>query len=172
MIERFADRDDGGFFTTAADVPHLVSRRKDLEDTPIPSGNSAAALGLLRLARLSGDAEYERHAAGVIALYAPIALRHPLAFGHLLQALDLYLATPREVAIVGPGGAGSLSGALRNRFRPHLVLAGTESHSTEGTAVALLRERTLVDGKQTAYVCERFTCKLPVTQLAALEALL
>jgi hypothetical protein len=169
MIERFADRDDGGFYTTAADVPHLVSRLKDLEDTPIPSGNSAAALGLLRLARLSGDGEYERQAAGVLALNAPLALRHPLAFGHLLQALDLYLATPREVAIVG---AGPLTGALRTRYRPHLVLAGTDADSTAGTAVALLRERTTVDGRQAAYVCERFSCRLPVTELAALEALL
>jgi hypothetical protein len=169
MIERFADREHGGFFTTAADVPALVSRRKDLEDTPIPSGNSAAALGLLRLARLSGELEYERQAAGVLALHAELALRHPLAFGQLLQALDLYLATPREVAIVG---AGPLTGALRTRFRPHLVLAGTDADSTRDTAVALLRERGLVDGKQAAYVCERFACQLPVTELAALEALL
>ncbi len=121
MIERFGDREHGGFFTTAADVPHLVGRRKDLEDTPIPSGNSAAALGLLRLARLSGDRSYEQWAAGVLALHAPLALRHPLAFGHLLQALDLYLATPREVAIVG---AGPLTGALRTRYRPHVALGG------------------------------------------------
>jgi uncharacterized protein len=169
MIERFGDREHGGFFTTAADVPHLVGRRKDLEDTPIPSGNSAAALGLLRLARLSGEGRYERWAAGVLAVHAPIALRHPLAFGHLLQALDLYLATPREVAIVG---AGPLTGALRTRYRPHIALAGTDADSTEGTAVALLRDRTTVDGRQAAYVCERFACKLPVTEVDALEALL
>ncbi len=169
MIERFGDSEHGGFFTTAADVPHLVGRRKDLEDTPIPSGNSAAALGLLRLGRLSGDSSYEQWAAGVLALHAPLALRHPLAFGHLLQALDLYLATPREVAIVG---AGPLTGALRTRYRPHIALAGTEADSTEGTAVALLRDRTTIDGRQAAYVCERFTCQLPVTELAALEALL
>ncbi len=106
MIERFGDPERGGFFTTAADVPHLVSRRKDLEDAPTPSGNSAAALGLLRLARISGDAEYERQAAGVLALHAPVAMRHPTAFGHLLQALDLHLATPSEVAIVGAGRGG------------------------------------------------------------------
>ncbi|HET9093874.1 MAG TPA: thioredoxin domain-containing protein [Solirubrobacteraceae bacterium] len=169
MIDRFADAESDGFFTTAAGTPHLVSRRKDLEDTPAPSGNSAAALGLLRLARLSGDASYERHATGVLALHAEMALRHPLAFGHLLQALDLYLATPREVAIVG---AGPLTGALRTRHRPHLVLAGTDANTTEGTAVALLRGRGPVDGRQAAYVCERFACQLPVTELDALEALL
>jgi hypothetical protein len=172
MIERFGDPERGGFFTTAADVPHLVSRRKDLEDAPIPSGNSAAALGLLRLARISGEAEYERQAAAVLALHTPIAMRHPTAFGHLLQALDLYLATPCEVAIVGAGGAGSLSGALRTRFLPHVVLAGTDRDSTDGTAVPLLESRTTVDGQQAAYVCERFACHLPVTEAEALlEAL-
>ena len=165
MIERFGDPARGGFFTTAADVPHLVSRRKDLEDAPTPSGNSAAALGLLRLARISGDAEYERQAAGVLALHGPVAMRHPTAFGHLLQALDLYLATPSEVAIVG---AGQLAGALRTRFRPHIVLAGTDRDSTDGTAVPLLEGRTTVDGRQAAYVCERFACRLPVTEVDAL----
>ncbi|MGH2844350.1 MAG: thioredoxin domain-containing protein, partial [Solirubrobacteraceae bacterium] len=169
MIERFGDREHDGFFTTAADAPYLVSRRKDLEDNPIPAGNSAAALGLLRLARLSGEASYERWTAGVLAAHAPLALRHPLAFGQLLQALDLYLATPSEVAVVG---AGPLTGALRARYRPHLVLAGTDGGSTDGTAVALLQGRELVGGRQAAYVCERFACKLPVTELAELEALL
>ncbi|HEX3802273.1 MAG TPA: thioredoxin domain-containing protein [Solirubrobacteraceae bacterium] len=167
MIERFGDPEHGGFFTTADDVPHLISRRKDLEDTPIPSGNSAAALGLLRLARLSGEAEYERQATGVLALHGPLAVSHPLAFGHVLQALDLYLATPREVAIVG---AGPLTGALRGRYRPHVVLAGTDRDTTDGTAVALLQGRTSLDGLETAYVCERFACQLPVTDWKALEA--
>ena len=169
MIERFGDPEHGGFFTTAAEVPHLVGRRKDLDDTPIASGNSAAALGLLRLARLSGEPTYERWATGVLALHAQIAVRHPTAFGQLLQALDLHLATPIEVAIVG---AGPLTGALRTRYRPHAVLAGTDNDTTDGTAVPLLRERTTVGGLQAAYVCERFACQLPVTGVDALEALL
>ena len=96
-------------------------------------------------------------------------MRHPTAFGQLLQALDLHLATPVEVAIVG---AGPLTGALRTRYRPHAVLAGTDGDGTDGTAVPLLRDRTTVDGNQAAYVCERFACRLPVTEVEALEALL
>jgi uncharacterized protein YyaL (SSP411 family) len=166
MIERFGDPQRGGFFTTAHDQPHLVTRRKDLEDAPTPSGNSAAALGLLRLARLSGSAEYERQAAGVLALHAPLAARHPGAFGQLLQALDLYLAPSREVAVIGDG---PLTQALRSRFRPHLVLAGGDGGPS---VVPLLAQRTLVGGHQAAYVCERFTCQLPVTEIDALAALL
>ena len=70
LIERFADPERGGFFSTAADGEALIARRKDLEDTPIPSGSSSAALGLLRLAQLTGEARYERHAASVRAALA------------------------------------------------------------------------------------------------------
>jgi hypothetical protein len=166
MIDRFGDPERGGFFTTAQDQPHLVTRRKDLEDAPAPSGNSAAALGLLRLARLSGDAEYERQAAGVLALHAPVAARHPGAFGQLLQALDLYMAPSREVAVVGDG---PLTQALRSRYRPHEVIAGGDGGAS---VVPLLADRILVDGKQAAYVCERFACQLPVTDVEALAILL
>jgi uncharacterized protein YyaL (SSP411 family) len=174
MIERFGDPERGGFFTTAADAPYLVTRRKDLEDTPTASGNSAAALGLLRLARLSGDAGYEQQAAGVLALHAEIAIRHPTAFGQLLEGLDLYLAAPREVAIVGDTGtgrAGSLSRAIHERFTPHVVLAG-KPDPWQRSVVPLLRDRELIDGQPAAYVCERFACQLPVTDVDALLALL
>ncbi len=77
MIERFADTENGGFFSTAADGEQLIARRKELEDSPIPAGGSSAAMGLLRLAQLTGEQRYERHGASVIELLHPIAVRHP-----------------------------------------------------------------------------------------------
>ncbi|MGI9183777.1 MAG: thioredoxin domain-containing protein [Solirubrobacteraceae bacterium] len=165
MIEHFADPDRGGFFTTAADRALSFARRKDLEDSPIPSGSSAAAFGLLRLARLSGSAEYERHALGGLRLLAPIVGRHPLAFGHALQAFDFYLARVREVAIVGSGpDAAALADVVRTRFDPHVVLAGGADD-----VVALLQGRTEVQGRAAAYVCEHFACQAPVTDPEALS---
>jgi hypothetical protein len=168
MIARFADTDQGGFFTTAADRPLSFARRKDLEDSPIPSGSSAAAFGLLRLARLSGSAEYEHHALGGLRLLAPIVGRHPLAFGHALQAFDFYLARVREVAIAGSGpDAAALAEVVRTRFGPHVVLAGGEADGAP-----LLQGRTEVNGRAAAYVCEHFTCQAPVTDPQALSAAL
>jgi uncharacterized protein len=172
LIERFEDRERGGFYTTAQDRDELPVRRKDLEDSPIPSGNSAAAFALLRLALLSGQGKYERHALGVLRLLFPFAVRHPLAFAHLLRAADFYLARVREVAIVGPASeAERLLRAVRARFRPHLVLAAAE----EGQApdgVPLLEGRTPVDGHAAAYVCEHFVCKAPVRSAEELSAAL
>jgi uncharacterized protein YyaL (SSP411 family) len=97
-IARFADSERGGFFSTASDGEALIARRKDLEDAPIPSGASSAALGLLRLAELTGEAGYERHGVSVLRLLHEIAPRHPTAFGHLLQALHWHFAPARPIA--------------------------------------------------------------------------
>ena len=70
MIERFGDPERGGFFTTSDDHEQLIARRKDVDDHPIPSGNSSAALGLLRLAALTGERRYEEQAEGVLRLFA------------------------------------------------------------------------------------------------------
>jgi len=182
MIERFADEPGGGFFTTAADRDSGFARRKDLDDSPIPSGASAAAFGLLRLAALSGEAGYERRALGVLRVLAPIIGRHPHGFGHALQALDFHLARVREVAIVGDGdGAAALARVVRGAFSPHVVLAGgpgspdaagVDGAPAAASAVALLTGRTPVDGRAAAYVCEHFACRAPVTDPAALAAAL
>jgi uncharacterized protein YyaL (SSP411 family) len=114
MIARFADPEHGGFFSTSSDGEALIARRKDLEDSPIPSGASSAAMGLLRLAQLTGDGEYERHAASVLSLTHEIAPRHPLAFGHLLQAMHWQLAPARAIACeLPPRAAAAGSGGQR-----------------------------------------------------------
>jgi uncharacterized protein len=169
-IEHFADDDAGGFFSTADDHEALVARRKELEDHPLPSGSSSAALGLLRLAALTGEREYERRAVGVLRLVHDVVGRAPQAFGHLLQALAFYTAPVREVALVGDD-LRPLERVVRRTYRPRVVLAGgTGPESADG--VPLLEGRTPVDGRAAAYVCEHFACQRPVTEPDELDALL
>jgi uncharacterized protein YyaL (SSP411 family) len=179
LIARFADAERGGFFSTAADQEALIARRKDLEDSPIPAGGSAAALGLLRLAALTGEYDYESHALGVLRLVHELAGRHPAAFGHVLRAIDFYVSPTREVAIVGPAGPAreTLERVVRTRSRARLVLAGdTDRGSAESSsdrpAVPLLAGREPLDGRPAAYVCERFACRQPTADADELAALL
>src|SRR5579884_2064123 len=168
LIDRFADQERGGFFTTAADCTVLPVRRKDLEDSPVPSGNSAATFGLLRLSLLSGQRRYGEQAQAALRLLGPLAVRHPLAFGHLLRAADFHLAAVREVAVVGPAQeAAELLRVVRQEFRPHLVLAGGEADG-----VPLLAGREPVGGRAAAYVCRNFSCRAPVTAPPDLAAAL
>jgi uncharacterized protein YyaL (SSP411 family) len=166
MIERFADTENGGFFSTSSDHEQLLTRRKDLDDNPIPSGSSSAALGLLRLAAFTGEHRYEEQAVGVLRLLQELALRHPQAFGHLLQALDFHLRPTQEVALAGQD-VSAFQAALRTKFRPHVVVAGPP-----GDGVPLMEGREPVGGEAAAYVCERFVCKRPVTDIHTLISLL
>jgi uncharacterized protein len=171
-IERFGDPEKGGFFETSSDHEQLLTRRKDPEDHPIPSGNAAAAYALLRLAALSGEHEYERQGVAVLRLFAELAPRHPNAFAHLLQALDFHLAEVKEVALVGDR-LRPLERVVRGAFRPHVVVAGSPpAGSGDASAIPLLAGREPVDGRAAAYVCEHFACKAPVTDPARLETLL
>jgi uncharacterized protein YyaL (SSP411 family) len=170
IVARFADDEQGGFFSTSSDHERLVARRKDLEDSPIPAGGSSAAFGLLRLAALTGEHDYERRAVGQLRLLHEIAPRHPTAFGHLLRAIDFHLRTVQEVALVGPDeDVARLAAVVRAQLRPGVVLAGGPAADD---AVPLLRGREPVDGRGAAYVCEHFACRRPVTEPQELEALL
>jgi len=168
MIFRFGDAERGGFFSTSDDHESLIARRKEIGDHPIPSGNSAAALGLLRLAALTGERSYEQQAESVFRLFAKPASQHPEAFAHLLRAIDFHLSPTKEVALIGDDLA-DLARVVRSRHRPHLVLAG----GPEGSDLPpLLSDRPAIDGSPTAYVCQSFTCRQPVTEAPALAALL
>jgi len=171
MIERFGDPERGGFFTTSPEHEELIARRKDIDDHPIPSGNSSAAYGLLRLAALTGEHGYAERAEGVFRLLVRAARRHPQALAHLLEALSFHLSPTREVAVVGAGedGLAELAAVVRERFLPTVVLAG----GTEGTErPELMLERHAVEGRAAAYVCEGFACRAPVTGRAELVAAL
>ena len=124
--------------SAADDGERLIARRKDLEDHPIPSGSSSAALGLLRLAALTGESRYEDAAVAAIRL-APSSRRAiRVAFGHLLCALDFHTATVREVALVGE----PLACLARRRARA-LPAAPRARRSARhrGSAVPLLEGR-------------------------------
>ena len=122
------------------------------------------AFVLLRLARIYGDEELARRAVGVFRLVHPALARAPSAFGHMLCALDLHFAPPRELAIVGPPDSDVARAALAP-YDPNAVVAFGPAED-----VPLLAGKDLVDGQPAVYVCERFACRAPVTDAAALAA--
>ena len=170
VVDRFADA-AGGFFDTADDHERLVTRPKDLQDNAVPSGNAMAATVLLRLAAWTGEARYRTIAERAIRTVTPFAERYPTAFAQWLSAIDFALADVVEVAVVGdPGDAATraLLEPVTSGFRPSQVLAGTADPAA--SVVPLLRERAMVGGVPTAYVCRGFACRLPVTDAAAMRA--
>jgi hypothetical protein len=171
--ERFADVERGGFFYAAADGEQLIARHKELDDNPTPSGQSLMATVLLRLARLRGDERMEQEAAAVLRLAEPYLERAAQALGQVLCALEMHLSAPQEIAIVGPDDHPEtplLVAAARSGFHPNAVYAFGDGRSPDD--LPLLEGKSLVDGLPAVYICERFACRAPLTDPAAVaEAL-
>ena len=171
----FADRERGGFFQTGSDAETLVVRPKELYDNATPSGNSAAADVFLRLAAFTADGDLEADADAALRAVGDAFDRAPTAFGHALCALDRLIGPGRQVAIVGdPTDADTIAmvaEANARRFRPNVVLAVARPGDAEPQrTIPLLRGRSSKAGVTTAYVCEGFSCRLPVTDPAALSS--
>jgi uncharacterized protein YyaL (SSP411 family) len=130
---------------------------------------------LQRLGHLTGEPEYERVGVDALRLVRDAMAGAPSGFGHALCALDLYLSPVSEIAIVGdPDDTATralVAEVTTKRYLPNHVLAvATPGDRRSVDAVALLRERVALEGRPTAYVCERFVCQLPVSEAAALAA--
>ena len=174
MLDLFWDEADGGFFSTGKDHEELIGRPKELMDNATPSGNSTATELLLRLAAYTGDERYRSHAATILLPLAPAMAEHPSALSQMLIALDFFIGPAREVAIVGDLTAPdtqALLAVVNGAFRPNLVLAAAAPDNSDAqSAIPLLQDRPQREGKATAYVCQGFVCKEPVTTPEALEA--
>jgi uncharacterized protein YyaL (SSP411 family) len=168
MIEEFWDEEDGGFYFTGKSHETLIVRTKDYFDNATPSGNSVAADVLLRLALLTGDEDYRRRATTVLRLVAESIKRYPSAFGRALGALDFYLSSPREIAILGDMASEdtrSLRREIWKRYLPNkIVVQSPPAPRRAADALPLLQGRTPLEGAATAFVCEHYSCQQPVTR--------
>jgi uncharacterized protein YyaL (SSP411 family) len=174
LIRLFEDPADGGFFQTGTDAEAPLTRPKELFDNAVPAGNSVAAETLLRLALLTGEAVYERAGLSALNAVGSVLPRAPSMMGEALGAADLHLSDAREVAVIGDPAAPETRALLEQVWRPYrpnvVVAAAAPDDDRAVKTIPLLDGRPQVDGRATAYVCERFACRAPVTDPRALAA--
>lgn len=167
MMKYFYDEDNGGFYLYGSDSEELIVRPKDVYDGAIPSGNSVAAVNFLRLGRLTGNHELEDKAYEQLKTFGSIIEGHPMGYTHMLMALLFINSKASEIVIVGrhdDQNARRMLELVNKSFQPFTVVAFKDSEVVEG--------QIMIDGKATAYVCENFTCRAPVTDLHEFENIL
>ncbi len=150
LLSNYWDNEHGGFFTTPHNGEQLIVRQKDLMDNATPSANSTAAMALYRLAALTGQEHYARHADQILDLLAGISLSAPTAFGNLLAAAHLRESGITEVAITG--NRADLVTQLHTQWLPTVVCAWGESYDSP-----LWHSRN----DDLAYVCRAYACMAP-----------
>jgi uncharacterized protein YyaL (SSP411 family) len=170
MVGAFRDADSGLFFDTAGDHETLITRPRDVTDNALPSGTSLAAELLARLAVIDDRADYARLAEGVVTGLGDAPGRFPSGFGHLLSVIDLLVHGAVEVVIAGDAatpGWRELHDTLGATYVPALVY-GTAGAAAPPTALA--RDKGVLSGVATAYVCRRYACDAPTNDPAQLRA--
>jgi uncharacterized protein YyaL (SSP411 family) len=160
ILTKFDDRQRGAFFSTAEGDTSLVMRLKEDYDGAEPSGNSMAALLLLRLANMLSTDDLRRPAERTLAAFDSRMRQIASSVPQMLVALMYALTPPRQIVLAGD--ATGFRSALGRMFTPFHALLSPELHP----------EMTMVNGRAAAYVCENFACKLPITEPEKLPALL
>lgn len=170
MLANFRDP-QGGFFDTREDHGELITRPKDIQDNATPAGNALAAGALLRLSAFSERPDLNSIAEDMLGSVQNLLVQHPTAFAYWLQDLDFAVGPVRQIAVVGPRTDSQTVGMIEHvwhAFRPRTVLAAAEPAALTN-APGLLRDRNMIQGKTTVYICEGFTCNFPINTLQGLK---
>ena len=168
MVRLFWDKEQEVFYDTGNDHEELIVRPRETTDNAMPCGSSVAAEVLLRMALFTGKESDTTKAVASLQSVAGVMSKYPLGFGHWLSALDFYLGTPKEIAVIGPLSNKLTQTLLKTVFAlylPNKVIAGRAAGTDppEGD-IPLLNAKTMMEGQPTAYVCEHYLCQAPVTK--------
>jgi uncharacterized protein YyaL (SSP411 family) len=178
MLTHFWDGEKGGFYFTADDADIILTRKKEIYDGAVPSGNAVAMLNLMRLARLTARPELEEKAASISRTFSNAVSQSPGAFTQLMIALDFALGPAYEVVIVGDPNAEDTKAmvtTLRKTFAPNKVVLfcpAEEATADINHLAEFTKDLTGINNKATAYVCRNFRCELPTTEAHQMLALL
>jgi uncharacterized protein YyaL (SSP411 family) len=171
MIERFWDPDWKVFYDTSLEHSKLLIRPRDVLDNAIPSGGSIAAMALLRLSVFTGNGDYAQKAESSMQALIQHMEQSPSAVTSWLSAVDFLRSNAQEVVLIGAHEdpeIADMKREIRKTYSPNTVIAGARSEPGEDENSPLLQGRAQINGKATAYVCQNYACKLPVTSAAEL----
>jgi uncharacterized protein YyaL (SSP411 family) len=153
-------------------------RMKDDYDGAEPSGNSVAAMNLLRLAQMTNRLEYREAAERTIAAFEPRLSVAAAALPQMLAACEFLTSEPRQIVIVGEKDAADTQELLRvvfTHFSPDrivLLVDSEEARAALSTGIPSIGAMQKLDGRAAAYVCRNYACQLPVADPAQLAGLL
>ena len=152
-------------------------RMKDDYDGAEPSGNSVAALNLLRLAQMTDRKAFRDSAARTLCAFASRIMAMPSAVPQMLVAYEFSLSKPKQIILVGGRSAAETAemlGILDAAFAPHRIITAGGRGVAQILAgyLPVIETMTGIHGKATAYVCENYTCKLPTADAAKFAELI
>ncbi len=175
MIRLFWDDNEGGFYLYGEDSEQLIMRPKDIYDGAIPSGNSIAALNMLKLFKLTGDKDLEKRVENMFEIFGNKVKANLISHSYFMISL-LFSSTPnKEITIAGDRHEETtidMINEINKRFLPFTTVLLNDEGQDIYEIAPFIKEQKEIDNKPTAYVCEGFACNMPVTDKEKLIKLL
>ncbi len=169
LLDRFEDRERGGFWFTSHDHERLYHRTKPVHDNATPSGNGVAAQSLIVLGHLAAEPRYVEAAERAVKLFATGLAESGGAQSTLLEALERLLVPPATVVLAGdPGETRTWQKSLEREYRPDVFIVDV----AEVDAPDALRKGEPPQHGAAAWVCRGIQCLPPVATFEAISAAL
>ncbi len=171
MIDRFWDDKAGGLYFTPRSETDLLFRQKEIYDGAVPSGNSVSLANMVRLGMLSMNPLFMDKASELILFFSQTVMASPAGSTHFLAACDLALGPSYEIIVAGrrqSADTQEMLASLDSDYYPHVtvLLHPVDEETSSIKSIAdFTRNLTPLEGKATAYVCERGACRLPTTDI-------
>ena len=176
MLILFWDQQNGGLFFRGNDQEPLIAPAKEIYDGALPSGNSIAALNLLRLGHLTSRSDFLKKSEALLQAFSRQVSHYPAAYPQFLIALDFAVGPSREVVVVGSRKDETVKqwlATINQSFYPNQVVIWRPDQEDQAkallTLIPFIQKQKMVEGKATAYICENFACQLPTTNRETFE---
>ncbi len=168
MLKYFWDENEGGLFIYGIDSEKLLIRPKDIYDGATPSGNSMATVNMLRLARITGNKEFEEKAHQQFKVFGGNVKRNLNSYTHFMMALLFAQVATQEIIIAGEKedeNTKKMIVEINKRFLPFTTTVLNHGIEALYELAPVAKEQKPVENRSTAYVCENFSCNIPTTDI-------
>jgi uncharacterized protein YyaL (SSP411 family) len=169
LLDRFEDRERGGFFFTSHDHERLFHRMKPAHDNATPSGNGVAAQSLITLSHMASEQRYLDAAERAVKVFAEGLAEALGAQSSLAIALERLQSPPSLLVLMGEASnVRDVQRRLERRYRPDLVVLALPGDDVPEA----LRKGEPPSAGWAAWLCHGTQCLPPVSNVEAVEALL
>lgn len=165
---------DGGYYFTRSDQQNLIARSKAQFDNAIPSGNSVMVRNLVRLAEKTGDVKLRKKAVNTAQAFSSHFNQYPQGYAEMLIGVDYLMGPSQQIVIAGKTDEqfAKVIDFLNSQFLPKTVIVFNDENKDTAKLFPMILDKTSANGTLQTYVCENFTCQLPVSSVEQLKSIL
>ncbi|WP_251859991.1 thioredoxin domain-containing protein [Clostridium sp. Marseille-Q2269] len=175
MINLFWDKENGGFYLYSKNSEELIVRPKEIYDGAMPSGNAVASLALSLLYYITGNYKYKDLVDKQFKVFGANIKNEPMYHLFSVMAYMYNIIPVKEITIAYKEKDEEFYkfvDEIKNKYMPFSTLTLNGKSDKIEKINKNIKEKTPIEDKITAYVCENYACIEPITDLEKFKSIL